>query len=33
MDTTKPDVLGNIVVFAVVFGITYLVGLATDQVK
>jgi hypothetical protein len=33
MYTTKPDVLGTIAVFAVVFVITYLVGLATDQVK
>jgi apolipoprotein N-acyltransferase len=33
MYTTKPDVLGTIAVFAVVFVATYLVGHATDQVK
>ncbi len=33
MYTTKPDVLGAMTVFALVFAATYLVGLATDQMK
>ena len=33
MYTTKPDVSGAMTVFALVFAATYLVGLATDQMK